>query len=1190
MLACIALFLIVVARTEASVCTSARGVWQESGCCDGAEGATQQSCPDPERGVDVFVDEILATGRVHSRQQSVSVPLGRYYDDTEVDVNGTVFCPFSFGSTLPHPPPLYAPLCRDVRAFRTYVRCPTSTWTGSVARARPYAAKDALLPLPGHSRVPFPASASFLRATSEAQAFEMFELYALSQLRDCHVERLSTDCQAECDRTLSALSTFPGREATSCSDLYRLSTVPFASSGPYVSQLLLRSYKDGAQQVDRRFPSTATDQTLSTRQGYLEAEEGTTLTRSNPSLPDLVYPHDCRSLGTMVDGEPAYKHYLSAALLLMQTLGSSSFSLSTEDVLTSLHGGFDDVLVSVAEVTRNALAESYRAKYLQSMKMRPASMASLIDVKNRSSHLSPSDVGAVAQIWEHAFGRAERKSYLDEMARRRGDGGREASYLLANHYRTSRHPSYTHGHGTVAAAAVTVLKGLIRTATSSDMALVPWQLPLLVPSQDGTALEDAPASLASGSTIADELDKLAHNVAIGRNCAGQHFRTEAEVSLSYGQDVGVRFLQTKACAAFASEQTVTPPPVMIVPLFNRTCVAIRGCDPLVSAPCISDPAPSTTPSPPPPFPSTPIVTPVRLLSSVMDGSPETFLRLTPSPTLTANLPSPPVSVDQIGFVQRQMAFGDSTTKRATVMLKGPSGMRSLVVCYGVPTESGEGGTALTDFEDDAYGRTPRPSAVNVSVCGPQCDGSSAPACPSPFLVSEIEYKVISVYPFLPDEPAPRQYGGRGYASGKYGTTKYTSPSPSTDAFYGSGTYDVGLVEMRLSSAGVPVAPGAVSASDNSGNPLDASDDERAANPLLNPFRDASCDGGLLSGTRPACTSESMFVDVPSGPPGATWPCNETDQEPRDCSNYAVAKAWSFPGWCMRDPACTWNAWDLLPNATADLFSELLVKPTVEYEWSSAAPVTLRSVGLRMRHMAYRDASVRRATVCLNDGEVCLDAHFSYEDGTAVLTTPDTDSYGRGGLAGESVVDFGMEREVRRLRVRVEEIMQYSPPSSLLEHEDAEKRKWGVTPMEETYPVFYYYAHVTGGTWNVGFTHVSMYDGAGSLVPRQIAEAASATSNGASSFQLGGRDIFSPRNPILNAYLTEEDTHILPLVPVPTCWSWPGHATIRRKDASVKNYLPPHPPSLPPYTPSPPPSPILPPYHPEAPEATGEPIY
>src|SRR5262249_6594207 len=95
------------------------------------------------------------------------------------------------------------------------------------------------------------------------------------------------------------------------------------------------------------------------------------------------------------------------------------------------------------------------------------------------------------------------------------------------------HPSYGAGHATVAGACVTILKALF-----DERFVIPN--PVMPNPNDPTQL----VSYAGPPlTVGGELNKLASNVAIGRNIAGVHWRSDATESLKLGELVATRILQ-----------------------------------------------------------------------------------------------------------------------------------------------------------------------------------------------------------------------------------------------------------------------------------------------------------------------------------------------------------------------------------------------------------------------------------------------------------------------------------------------------------------------------------------------------------------------------------------------------------------------------------------------------------------------
>jgi len=64
------------------------------------------------------------------------------------------------------------------------------------------------------------------------------------------------------------------------------------------------------------------------------------------------------------------------------------------------------------------------------------------------------------------------------------------------------------------------------------------------PSTDGLRLL---ARTDYSPTVGDEIDKLAFNIAMGRDWAGIHYRSDVDAGLRLGEDVGISILQDLAC-------------------------------------------------------------------------------------------------------------------------------------------------------------------------------------------------------------------------------------------------------------------------------------------------------------------------------------------------------------------------------------------------------------------------------------------------------------------------------------------------------------------------------------------------------------------------------------------------------------------------------------------------------------------
>ena len=99
------------------------------------------------------------------------------------------------------------------------------------------------------------------------------------------------------------------------------------------------------------------------------------------------------------------------------------------------------------------------------------------------------------------------------------------------------HPAYGAGHATVAGACVTVLKAWF----NED-----WIIPdPVVSSPDGLSLLPY---RGVDLTVGGELNKLASNIALARNIAGVHWRSDATESLKLGEAIAISILtDQKAC-------------------------------------------------------------------------------------------------------------------------------------------------------------------------------------------------------------------------------------------------------------------------------------------------------------------------------------------------------------------------------------------------------------------------------------------------------------------------------------------------------------------------------------------------------------------------------------------------------------------------------------------------------------------
>ena len=123
------------------------------------------------------------------------------------------------------------------------------------------------------------------------------------------------------------------------------------------------------------------------------------------------------------------------------------------------------------------------------------------------------------------------------------------------------HPSYGAGHATVAGACVTILKAFFDHGYPLSEALGG----VYESAENGESLVKVPG--APTLTVEGELNKLAANIAIGRDWAGVHYYTDYIESLRLGEQIALGVLEEQRLT-YSENFTMT------VPLFDGGTIRI----------------------------------------------------------------------------------------------------------------------------------------------------------------------------------------------------------------------------------------------------------------------------------------------------------------------------------------------------------------------------------------------------------------------------------------------------------------------------------------------------------------------------------------------------------------------------------------------------------------------------------------
>ena len=357
---------------------------------------------------------------------------------------------------------------------------------------------------------------------SAQEAAEIAENYWMALLRDVPFTDYDFCPQvARAVADLSRFSDFRGPKAgkmVTPQTLFR-SKIAGSVGGPYVSQFLYLEARFGSERMMRQMRTVLPNIDYATSyDDWLSLQNGTTPWRDQYDATPR-YIRSARDLGQWVHYDLLFQAYLQAMLVLYRIGAkpdpSNPYMISQNQVGSTTFGS-NHISSALCEIARPAGKAAWFQKWFVHRSLRPEAFA--------------------GRIHNHVTGRAQYPIHHDILD---SDAllavySKYGTYLLPQEYPEGSpvHPSYAAGHATCAGACVTILKAFF---DESFVIRNPVK-----PNTDGTALEPYEGPPL---TVGGELDKLACNVAFGRNIAGVHWRSDAEASLRLGEEVAIRYLR-----------------------------------------------------------------------------------------------------------------------------------------------------------------------------------------------------------------------------------------------------------------------------------------------------------------------------------------------------------------------------------------------------------------------------------------------------------------------------------------------------------------------------------------------------------------------------------------------------------------------------------------------------------------------
>ena len=364
------------------------------------------------------------------------------------------------------------------------------------------------------------------RFSSRETAAEMGEVYAHALLRDLPFDAYQETREAQLvAEEMNRFSDFRGPKVNgrvTPGSLFRGSFVG-ELTGPYVSQFLLMDVPMGSGDMIQRYETSEFgDDHMLTQEEWLHVLQGGRPAATNQYVVKPRFLETARDLGEFVHRDYSFQAYHQAALLL---LGSGAplhpnnpynDSRTQEGFVTF---GAVEILSMVAEACRLGMKAAWYQKWQVHRRLRPEVFGGRVHFVRQARKDYP--------IHSELL-----NSRILDVVEENFDGN---SFLpMAYPEGSPVHPAYPAGHAVMAGAGVTILKALF------DIDAVIENPVQVKPRSNARRLE---AYTGDQLTIEGELNKLASNIAIGRNLAGVHWRTDGTEGILLGEAVAVRMLK-----------------------------------------------------------------------------------------------------------------------------------------------------------------------------------------------------------------------------------------------------------------------------------------------------------------------------------------------------------------------------------------------------------------------------------------------------------------------------------------------------------------------------------------------------------------------------------------------------------------------------------------------------------------------
>ncbi|TFB14614.1 phosphatase PAP2 family protein [Filobacillus milosensis] len=291
--------------------------------------------------------------------------------------------------------------------------------------------------------------------------------------------------------------------------------------GPLISQFLWKSIPYGSNRITQKNRTTIADHNfMTTYNEWLHIQNGGTPTEPSNYDKKSRFIRNGRDLAEWVHRDFSFQSFLNACLILIgfgrDAIDPNNPYLHSKTQIGFATFGEPQVLDLVTSSANIALEAAWFQKWIVHRRLRPEAYGGLVHNYLTNKLKAPVHQELLNSKSLKIIDK-EYDTFLLPMAFPEG---------------SPLHPAYPAGHATIAGACVTILKAFFNEN---------FQIPdPVISSSDGLSLKRYKGATL---TIGGELNKLASNIALGRDFAGVHWRSDGIEGIKLGEKVAISILK-----------------------------------------------------------------------------------------------------------------------------------------------------------------------------------------------------------------------------------------------------------------------------------------------------------------------------------------------------------------------------------------------------------------------------------------------------------------------------------------------------------------------------------------------------------------------------------------------------------------------------------------------------------------------